>query len=257
MKKVIITGASALLVLLIILTATMYGYSEDTAALSDSTAIVPEQSEASIMSVQDSMDNNIDISISSETAEPKATPTETAKAPAATPSASAKASAAPKASPKAAAKATPKPVKKAAATPKPTATATPKPSAQPADSSIASAIINTAKSYLNVPYVWGGTSVQGFDCSGFIQYVYGKHGVSLPRVTSDQYNAGTAISKSSLKPGDLVFFETYKPGASHVGIYLGNNQFIHASSGAGKVIISNLTSTYYTEHYIGSRRVLK
>lgn len=252
MKKVIITGASALVALLIILTASMYGYSENTAALSDATAAAPKESEASIMSAQD----NIDLSIASVTAEPKAAPTEAAKAPVATPTASAKAASAPKASPKAAAKATPKPVKKTATTPKPTAKATPKPAAQPVASSVASAIINTAKSYLNVPYVWGGTSAQGFDCSGFIQYVYGKHGVSLPRVTSDQYNAGTAISKSSLKPGDLVFFETYKPGASHVGIYLGNNQFIHASSGAGKVIISNLTSTYYIEHYIGSRRVL-
>ncbi len=107
-----------------------------------------------------------------------------------------------------------------------------------------------------MPYVWGGASPSGFDCSGFINYVYSKNGINLPRVTSDQYKAGSSVSKANLKPGDLVFFETYKPGPSHVGIYLGNNQFIHASSGSEKVIISSLTSSYYTEHYIGSRRVL-
>jgi cell wall-associated NlpC family hydrolase len=121
---------------------------------------------------------------------------------------------------------------------------------------LASKVISTAKSFLGVPYVWGGTSPQGFDCSGFIQYVFVKNGVSLPRVASDQYKAGTGVSKSNLKPGDLVFFETYKSGASHVGIYLGANQFIHASSGAGKVTISDLTSSYYTSHYYGARRVI-
>jgi len=119
------------------------------------------------------------------------------------------------------------------------------------------AIINTAKSYLGVPYVWGGTTPDGFDCSGFIQYVFDKHGITLPRVTADQYKAGTSISKSDLIPGDLIFFETYKAGPSHVGIYIGNNQFIHASSGKGEVTISNHTSAYYTEHYIGCIRVIK
>jgi cell wall-associated NlpC family hydrolase len=118
-------------------------------------------------------------------------------------------------------------------------------------------IISTGKSLIGIPYVWGGTTPSGFDCSGYIQYVFNKNGIALPRVASDQYKVGTSVSKSNLKPGDLVFFETYKTGPSHLGIYLGNNQFIHASSGAGKVTISNLTSSYYTSHYIGARRVLK
>lgn len=109
---------------------------------------------------------------------------------------------------------------------------------------------------MGVPYVWGGGTPDGFDCSGFIQYVYVQNGVSMPRTAAEQYNVGTSITKTQLKPGDLVFFETYKPGPSHVGIYLGGNRFIHASSGGGKVMVSNLTSAYYTEHYIGSRRVL-
>lgn len=160
---------------------------------------------------------------------------------------------APSPTPKPAPKATPKPTPK----PAPKATPAPTPKASAAPSGTASKVIATAKSYLGVPYVWGGTSPSGFDCSGFIQYVFQKNGITLPRVTSDQYKVGTSVSKSNLIPGDLVFFETYKPGASHVGIYLGNNQFIHASSGQEKVMISNLTSTYYTQHYIGARRVIK
>ncbi len=122
-------------------------------------------------------------------------------------------------------------------------------------SSKASAIITTAKSYIGVPYVWGGTTPTGFDCSGFTQFVLNKHGVSIPRVTADQYSAGTAVSKSNLKVGDLVFFTTYKPGPSHVGFYLGSGKFIHASSSKG-VTISDINSSYYSSKYIGARRVL-
>ncbi|HBR01783.1 MAG TPA: glycoside hydrolase [Ruminiclostridium sp.] len=160
------------------------------------------------------------------------------------------------------ASAVPKPAPKASRSPKASASAAPKSSTSSAPKSVsrgstlASKIIATAKSCLGVPYVWGGTSPKGFDCSGFVQYVFSRHGISLSRTASDQYNAGISVSKSSLKAGDLVFFETYKSGASHVGIYLGGSQFIHASSGAEKVMVSNLTSSYYTSHYIGARRVI-
>jgi peptidoglycan endopeptidase LytE len=118
-------------------------------------------------------------------------------------------------------------------------------------------IVQTGKWYLGVPYVFGGSTTAGFDCSGFTQYVMAQNRVSIPRTAELQYGKGTSVSKTSLKKGDLVFFETYKAGPSHVGIYLGNDQFIHASSGAGKVIISSLFSnTYYSAHYIGARRVL-
>jgi cell wall-associated NlpC family hydrolase len=122
-------------------------------------------------------------------------------------------------------------------------------------SSRASAVISTAKNYMGVPYVWGGTTPDGFDCSGFTQYVFGKNGISLPRTAAEQYQVGTSLSKSSLRAGDLVFFTTYKAGASHLGIYLGDGNFIHASSSKG-VTISSLSNVYYSSHYIGARRII-
>ncbi|MCX7745296.1 MAG: NlpC/P60 family protein [Clostridia bacterium] len=118
-------------------------------------------------------------------------------------------------------------------------------------------VLETANKYLGVPYVWGGVSPAGFDCSGFTHYVFLQNGIVLQRTSELQYEQGIAVSKEQLKPGDLVFFTTYKPGPSHVGIYLGNNQFIHESSGAGKVTISDLSKSYYLEHYIGAKRIIR
>ena len=120
---------------------------------------------------------------------------------------------------------------------------------------IARRIISMSMDYIGVPYVFGGTSPYGFDCSGYVQYVFAKAGVSLPRTADVQYEVGTPISTTELIPGDLVFFSTYTYGASHVGIYVGDGNFIHASSSQG-VTISSLSSAYYSSHYIGSRRIL-
>lgn len=117
-------------------------------------------------------------------------------------------------------------------------------------------VAQTAKSYSGVPYVWGGTSPSGFDCSGFTHYVFLKNGIIIPRVSADQYYAGVWVDKSQLQIGDLVFFTTYKPGPSHVGIYIGNGKFIHASSGAGRITISDMNNPYYKECYIGAKRVI-
>lgn len=125
-----------------------------------------------------------------------------------------------------------------------------------ASSRKADAIIATAKKYIGVPYLWGGTTPKGFDCSGFVQYVFRAHGIQLNRTCVTQYTQGTYVSKSNLKPGDLVFFQnTYKAGISHVGIYIGNNQFIQSSSSKG-IVISSLSNSYYIKHYYGARRVL-
>ena len=125
----------------------------------------------------------------------------------------------------------------------------------PAMASTSNEIESTAKAYLGTPYVWGGTSPSGFDCSGYIQYVFKQHGINLPRTASSQFNVGTSVSKANLQKGDLVFFETYKKGPSHVGIYLGGGHFINASSSKG-VSIDSLNSSYWAERYIGAKRVL-
>lgn len=117
-----------------------------------------------------------------------------------------------------------------------------------------SALISTAQKYMGVPYVWGGETPDGFDCSGFTQYVMKQNGITIPRTAADQFAAGTPVDKANLQVGDMVFFTTYKPGASHVGFYMGNGKFIHASSAAKAVTVSNLDEAYYTQHYIGARR---
>ena len=118
-------------------------------------------------------------------------------------------------------------------------------------------IIETAKQYLGAPYKFGGYSFKtGIDCSAYVKKIFGKFNVELPRTARDiYYNAGTRVAKSELQIGDLVFFRTYASYPSHVGIYMGNNQFIHASSGARKVAITRLDKKYYTNRYIGAKRI--
>jgi len=115
-----------------------------------------------------------------------------------------------------------------------------------------SSVIETARSYMGTPYVWGGTSPSGFDCSGFIQYIFGSHGTHLPRTVSDIWNSTVSIDQPSV--GDLVFFETYKAGPSHLGIYIGDGNFIHAGLNNG-VTISNLSESYWNTRYLGAKRV--
>jgi cell wall-associated NlpC family hydrolase len=103
--------------------------------------------------------------------------------------------------------------------------------------------------------VYGGTTPSGFDCSGFIQYVFAKNGVTLPRVSRDQYKTGSSVSFSNLKAGDLVFFSLAKNGiVDHAGIYVGNGQFINASSSKGVTIYT--LGTYWKSAYVGAKRVL-
>ena len=120
---------------------------------------------------------------------------------------------------------------------------------------IALEILATAKQYIGVPYVWGGSTPSGFDCSGYVQYVYRLHGYTLPRTSKEQFATGSWVSKSNLQAGDLVFFNTSGNGVSHVGIYIGNDQFIHASSSKG-VMISYLSNSYWDARYYGARKVL-
>ena len=123
-----------------------------------------------------------------------------------------------------------------------------------APSSYGNAIVDTAMQYLGVPYVWGGTSPSGFDCSGFVQYVFWQNGISLTRTADTQYYDGYAVSYSNLQPGDLVFFAgTYTEGISHVGIYIGDGEMIHAAGACVK--ITSLSENYYASRYYGACRV--
>jgi len=122
-------------------------------------------------------------------------------------------------------------------------------------------LIAYAKKFLGVRYVYGGSSPKGFDCSGFVSYAYNHFGIKLERVAADQARQGTKVSRANLLPGDLVFFDTNggKNYINHVGIYIGDGKFIHASSGskARKVVISSLNDSFYSNAYMSARRFLK
>ena len=126
-----------------------------------------------------------------------------------------------------------------------------------ASSGKGSQIAQYALQYVGCPYVYGGSSPSGFDCSGFTTYVMKHFGYSINRTASSQMDNGTSVSKSELQPGDLVFFNSGNSSkrATHVGIYTGNGQFVHASTSTTGVIISDLNSSYYSSTYVGARRL--
>jgi probable lipoprotein NlpC len=118
-----------------------------------------------------------------------------------------------------------------------------------------SLLMSTVKELYGVPYKSAGTSMKGFDCSGFTRYVFQSFGVDLPHSSAAQYSLGTAVTRKDLKPGDLVFFNTNGRSVSHVGIYIGNNTFVHSASGIG-VVKTKLTDPYYwSKRYVGAKRI--
>jgi cell wall-associated NlpC family hydrolase len=118
------------------------------------------------------------------------------------------------------------------------------------------ALSGTALSLRGAPYRTGGVDpARGFDCSGFVQYVYSQHGVPMPREVREQFRVGKNVDRDQLEPGDLVFFSTVSPGASHVGIVIGGDQFVHAPSERGVVRVESLSQQYWSTRYIGAKRV--
>ncbi|MBI3976382.1 MAG: LysM peptidoglycan-binding domain-containing protein [Armatimonadetes bacterium] len=118
----------------------------------------------------------------------------------------------------------------------------------------AGSLIGLSRRFIGTRYRWGATGPSAFDCSGFLQYVYARMDVSLPRTTYAMYYAGRPVPAGELKPGDMVFFTTYRRGPSHAGIYIGEGQFIHSSSAYGSVTITPLSKDYYRKRYLGARR---
>ena len=117
------------------------------------------------------------------------------------------------------------------------------------------ALSSTALSLRGAPYRNGGIDPNGFDCSGFVRYVYQQHGVPMPRAVREQFQVGKNVGRDRLEAGDLVFFSTVSPGASHVGIMIGGNQFIHAPSERGVVRVENLSAQYWSSRFVGAKRV--
>ncbi|MBM6619177.1 LysM peptidoglycan-binding domain-containing protein [Bacillus suaedaesalsae] len=141
-------------------------------------------------------------------------------------------------------------------------TATPAPAPSPTQTQQTTeqrmqALLQDSKNYLGVRYVWGGESPSGFDCSGFVYFMFNKHGFDFPRQTSgDYYKMGTAVSKANLQPGDLVFFGVNTPGVvSHVGFYMGDGKYISATSSSGIAIVS-MDNVYWSKYYMGAKRVV-
>lgn len=117
-------------------------------------------------------------------------------------------------------------------------------------------VVRTAYAFRGARYRSGGVSGRGFDCSGFVKYVYATKGIKLPHSSRAQFHCGTPVAKSSLQPGDMIFFAgTYRRGISHVGIYMGEGKFIHASTHRGGVRVDELDAAYYRRRYAGARRL--
>lgn len=125
-----------------------------------------------------------------------------------------------------------------------------------ADMSLKDRLLLFARKMLHIPYRFGGNGIAAVDCSSYVQKVFGIAGIQLPRSAREQFRVGEAVHKSELNVGDLVFFQTYASFPSHVGIYMGNNLFIHASSREKRVTIDNLNHPYYVSRYIGAKRLL-
>ena len=119
------------------------------------------------------------------------------------------------------------------------------------------AITSTALGLRGVPFVDGGTTPSGFDCSGFTSYVFRQHGVALPRLAADQYQVGSDVDQDEIVAGDLLFFTTVAPGASHVALALDRDEFVHAPSARGQVRVERLSSSYWSSRFLGARRVVK
>jgi cell wall-associated NlpC family hydrolase len=116
-------------------------------------------------------------------------------------------------------------------------------------------LLSTALDLRGTPYRSGGVDRTGFDCSGFVRYVFGAHGHRLPRETQEQYKVGQPVDRDDVQPGDLVFFETVSRGPSHVGIALGDGEFVHAPSSRGVVRVERYTTTYWARRWVGARRL--
>ena len=121
---------------------------------------------------------------------------------------------------------------------------------------LAYGITGTALGLRGAPYRNGGSDPSGFDCSGFVQYVFGQNGVRVPRTVTEQFRSGRDVETQTLEPGDLVFFTTVTPGASHVGISIGGDEFVHAPSGYGEVRVERLSAPYWSTRFVGVKRVL-
>ncbi|MCX7758058.1 MAG: C40 family peptidase [bacterium] len=117
-------------------------------------------------------------------------------------------------------------------------------------------VVNLALQQVGKPYIFGAEGPNAFDCSGLVQWAFKRCGRNLPRTADQQFRIGTPVPRNQLQAGDLVFFaNTYKPGISHVGIYIGNGKFVHAANSKKGVIVSNLSEAYYAQHYAGAKRV--
>lgn len=116
-------------------------------------------------------------------------------------------------------------------------------------------VVDTALGLRGVPYLDGGDTLDGFDCSGFTQYVFAQHGVALPRETREQFRVGDKISDEAVEAGDLLFFSTTTPGPSHVAIALGLDEFVHAPSSTGVVRVERRSARYWADRYLGARRI--